>query len=60
MGEIRVATFDCYGTLIDWEGGIGAFLTKEIEKRTGIETPSPGRARAEYASADDCTHPLRR
>ena len=23
---IRVATFDCYGTLIDWEGGLGAFL----------------------------------
>ncbi len=24
--EIRVATFDCYGTLIDWEGGAAAFL----------------------------------
>ena len=24
--DIRVATFDCYGTLIDWEGGVGAFL----------------------------------
>src|SRR5215212_772884 len=24
--EIRVATFDCYGTLVDWEGGLGAFL----------------------------------
>jgi 2-haloalkanoic acid dehalogenase type II len=24
--SIRVATFDCYGTLVDWEGGIGAFL----------------------------------
>jgi 2-haloalkanoic acid dehalogenase type II len=22
----RLATFDCYGTLIDWEGGIGGFL----------------------------------
>ncbi|HEU5432285.1 MAG TPA: haloacid dehalogenase type II [Thermomicrobiales bacterium] len=22
----RAATFDCYGTLIDWEGGIGQFL----------------------------------
>jgi 2-haloacid dehalogenase len=21
-----VATFDCYGTLVDWEGGLGAFL----------------------------------
>ena len=24
--DIRVATFDCYGTLVDWEGGLGAFL----------------------------------
>ena len=23
---IEVATFDCYGTLVDWEGGLGAFL----------------------------------
>ena len=23
---IRVVTFDCYGTLIDWEGGVGTFL----------------------------------
>ncbi len=23
---IRVAAFDCYGTLVDWEGGLGAFL----------------------------------
>ena len=21
-----VASFDCYGTLIDWEGGLGNFL----------------------------------
>jgi 2-haloalkanoic acid dehalogenase type II len=24
--DIRVAAFDCYGTLVDWEGGIGSFL----------------------------------
>ena len=24
--EVKVATFDCYGTLIDWEGGAAAFL----------------------------------
>ncbi|HEY8168850.1 MAG TPA: haloacid dehalogenase type II [Candidatus Limnocylindrales bacterium] len=24
--DIRVATFDCYGTLVDWEGGAAAFL----------------------------------
>jgi hypothetical protein len=24
--DLRVATFDCYGTLVDWEGGAGGFL----------------------------------
>lgn len=24
--DIRAVTFDCYGTLIDWEGGLGTFL----------------------------------
>ena len=24
--ELKVATFDCYGTLIDWEGGAASFL----------------------------------
>lgn len=26
MEPYRVATFDCYGTLVDWEGGLGSFL----------------------------------
>jgi 2-haloacid dehalogenase len=26
MGDYEVATFDCYGTLIDWEGGAAQFL----------------------------------
>jgi 2-haloacid dehalogenase len=26
-----VVTFDCYGTLIDWESGIGAAFKKSIE-----------------------------
>lgn len=24
--DMRVATFDCYGTLVDWEGGLATFL----------------------------------
>src|SRR5580765_1001874 len=24
--DLRIATFDCYGTLVDWEGGAGGFL----------------------------------
>jgi len=30
---VRWATFDCYGTLVDWNGGIGA----ELEKLFGVE-----------------------
>jgi 2-haloalkanoic acid dehalogenase type II len=26
MPRARLATFDCYGTLVDWEGGVGCFL----------------------------------
>jgi 2-haloacid dehalogenase len=33
MAEERWATFDCYGTLIDWNGGIGA----ELERLFGAE-----------------------
>lgn len=38
----EVATFDCYGTLVDWEGGIGAFLYALL-LREGIAEPPPGR-----------------
>jgi 2-haloacid dehalogenase len=36
-----VATFDCYGTLIDWEGGVGSFLY-DLARRHEREPP-PGR-----------------
>jgi 2-haloalkanoic acid dehalogenase type II len=38
MSEFRVATFDCYGTLIDWEAGVGAFLY-ELARRHEQEPP---------------------
>jgi 2-haloalkanoic acid dehalogenase type II len=38
----KVATFDCYGTLVDWEGGIGAFLYA-LMLREGVDDPPPGR-----------------
>ena len=41
MDPVRVATFDCYGTLIDWEGGAAAFLY-EIARRHE-QDPPPGR-----------------
>ena len=37
----KVATFDCYGTLVDWEGGLGAFLYTLL-LREGVEDPPPG------------------
>ena len=33
MPNYQVLTFDCYGTLIDWEGGMRAALASVIEKR---------------------------
>ena len=41
--DIRAATFDCYGTLIDWEGGLGSFLYGLALQRApeGLE---PGRS----------------
>jgi 2-haloacid dehalogenase len=38
MSEIRVATFDCYGTLIDWEAGVGSFLY-ELARRHEHDPP---------------------
>jgi 2-haloacid dehalogenase len=39
---ISVATFDCYGTLVDWEGGLGTFLYS-LALREGDADPPPGR-----------------
>jgi 2-haloacid dehalogenase len=38
----RLATFDCYGTLVDWEGGAAAFLY-DLALRNGEAQPQPGR-----------------
>jgi 2-haloacid dehalogenase len=42
----RVATFDCYGTLVDWEGGLGSFLY-QLALREGDERLEPGRVLGE-------------
>jgi 2-haloacid dehalogenase len=41
MPAYKVATFDCYGTLIDWEGGAAAFLY-DLARRSGDSDPGPG------------------
>ncbi len=38
----KVATFDCYGTLVDWEGGLAGFLYT-LMLREGVADPPPGR-----------------
>jgi 2-haloacid dehalogenase len=41
--DVRVASFDCYGTLVDWEGGLGTFLYEKslLSRAKRLE---PGRA----------------
>jgi 2-haloacid dehalogenase len=43
MPELQIATFDCYGTLVDWEGGLGTFLC-DLARRSGDQDAGPGRA----------------
>ena len=38
---MKVATFDCYGTLVDWEGGAAAFLY-DLARRQGDFDPGTG------------------
>jgi 2-haloacid dehalogenase len=42
--DLRVATFDCYGTLIDWEGGLGSFLYDLALRQDRTQELEPGRA----------------
>jgi 2-haloalkanoic acid dehalogenase type II len=39
---IVTATFDCYGTLVDWEGGVGSFLY-DLSLRARARELVPGR-----------------
>jgi 2-haloalkanoic acid dehalogenase type II len=43
MPRARLATFDCYGTLIDWDGGVAAFLYSLALREGDSEAPN-GRA----------------
>src|SRR3954469_19050325 len=40
--DLTACTFDCYGTLIDWEGGLGAFLY-DFALRVRESDPPSGR-----------------
>ena len=43
VDRITTLTFDCYGTLIDWEGGLACFLY-DFALRNGDESPASGDA----------------
>jgi 2-haloacid dehalogenase len=49
-GAFDALTFDCYGTLIDWEAGILAGLRRVLDPR-GV-TPADGELLERYASAE--------
>ena len=51
LGQIEVLSFDCYGTLIDWEAGILAGLRRALGDVAGDEELLEAYARAE-ASAE--------
>lgn len=36
LGDFSVLSFDCYGTLIDWESGIWAALQPLLAKAAGM------------------------
>src|SRR3954452_7820086 len=48
--SLSACTFDCYGTLIDWEGGLGTFLY-EFALRSREADPPPGRVLRERWAA---------
>jgi 2-haloacid dehalogenase len=39
FSRFEALTFDCYGTLIDWEAGIGAYI-RDVLGRLGIDAPA--------------------
>ena len=41
LTDFKALTFDCYGTLIDWEGGLGTFLYS-FALWNGDPNPPPG------------------
>ncbi len=43
MSRYEVATFDCYGTLIDWEGGVAQFLYQHALRHDDEAALVPGR-----------------
>ncbi len=51
MAGIKVVTFDCYGTLVDWEGGAASFLYELALRKAGSADPAAGPAAAGLPSA---------
>jgi 2-haloacid dehalogenase len=41
MAEVRAVTFDCYGTLVDWESGIRAWAAKLLQRKQAEDRCTP-------------------
>jgi 2-haloacid dehalogenase len=41
MADVRAVTFDCYGTLVDWESGIHAWAAKLLARKQAEGTCTP-------------------
>jgi 2-haloalkanoic acid dehalogenase type II len=59
LTDFKVLTFDCYGTLIDWESGIWDALQPLLmeNSRDDITRPTALQAFAEAESAQECETP---
>jgi 2-haloacid dehalogenase len=57
LSDFKVLTFDCYGTLIDWESGIHTALSPLLAKRAPISRDEALEAFARHESAQQAETP---
>jgi 2-haloacid dehalogenase len=60
LTDFKVLTFDCYGTLIDWESGMFAALQPLIAKAGGLSRDTVLQAHAHHESQQQLTTPTKR
>jgi 2-haloalkanoic acid dehalogenase type II len=61
LSDFRVLTFDCYGTLIDWESGMNAALKPLVDKvQRQLSRDEVLEAHARHESSQQTTTPAKR
>ena len=60
LTDFKVLTFDCYGTLIDWESGMFAALQPLIAKAGGLSRDTVLQAHAHHELQQQLTTPTKR